>query len=922
MKPDAGYQLASGSASGSRRGRPRTTPPRSRRCARRSRAATSTRSISSSTSSAPLRGRSGRRSRLRSRRCGRCIRGRSPATAGRSSPPRRSSSSPAAATGSWTMPIKGTRPTGEDIDDVEGRRRARDDRRPRAQRPLARLRRRVDSLARADGAARARRRHASRLDRRGPPARRRRPCRDPARDLPRRLDHGRAEDRRRSTTSPASSRSAAARRWARSGPCTPNGDFELALTIRTFAVADGRIHLWVGGGIVWDSEPEAEIEESWVKARPLLAAVGGNGARVDAARGRRRRAAGLVDPEAPVFRADDEALLRGSAAFETLRSLRRPCRSCSSRHIDRLPLLDRRARPAAADGAEELVALVVGAAPPDHVLRLYRTEQLLVATAAALPPGLEELRAPRPRAAARSTSARPPPLLAGVKTTSYGEAFAARRAAERQGADEALLVAGRARARGGDGQRLVAPRRRAVHAGDAAPASCPASRGSSCSSSRPSTAGAFPLADLLAADEAFTTSSIREVMPVVALDGKPVGDGRPGPAAARLQAALRLRSTAVSEPVRLGGMALANGVLVHGPKAWACAVRTDDGELKVVARRKRFRASTVENPLLRGPARLAEAFALLPQVKRALPEARLPFERPRVLAAMARQRGRRSRRSSARGCSPLVRELLASVLSLAPGRAGAARRRARRVSRRRAHLDRHLRARSVAPEGARALRLASASARCCSRPPPANLVSEQVPARYRPAARVGRLGRRGRGVGRDLRLDDAQPGSSARPRACEAGPRAPAPARHARAERRAARGRRRRAAGVPGARAVITTRKRLDPSVFDLPVEKMRAGWYTDAYFNHTREALRYGRPQAARPDAGLPEAARLPRRDGRGARDPQAVRRRLGRAHRARALRRRPDRAVRDGPDDRGRLHDVRASRDGSTSGRSRGGR
>ena len=59
------------------------------------------------------------------------------------------------------------------------------------------------------------------------------------------------------------------------GTIHANGDFELALTIRTFAVADGRIHLWVGGGIVWDSEPEAEIEESWVKARPLLAAVSG-----------------------------------------------------------------------------------------------------------------------------------------------------------------------------------------------------------------------------------------------------------------------------------------------------------------------------------------------------------------------------------------------------------------------------------------------------------------------------------------------------------------------------------------------------------------------------------------------------------------------------------------------------------------------
>ena len=57
------------------------------------------------------------------------------------------------------------------------------------------------------------------------------------------------------------------------GTIHPNGDLELALTIRTFAVADGRIHLWVGGGIVWDSDPEREIEESWVKARPLLHAL-------------------------------------------------------------------------------------------------------------------------------------------------------------------------------------------------------------------------------------------------------------------------------------------------------------------------------------------------------------------------------------------------------------------------------------------------------------------------------------------------------------------------------------------------------------------------------------------------------------------------------------------------------------------------
>lgn len=53
-----------------------------------------------------------------------------------------------------------------------------------------------------------------------------------------------------------------------------NGDLDLALTIRTFAIAEGRIHLWVGGGVVWDSNPQAEIDESWTKADPLLRAIG------------------------------------------------------------------------------------------------------------------------------------------------------------------------------------------------------------------------------------------------------------------------------------------------------------------------------------------------------------------------------------------------------------------------------------------------------------------------------------------------------------------------------------------------------------------------------------------------------------------------------------------------------------------------
>ena len=163
------------------------------------------------------------------------------------------------------------------------------------------------------------------------------------------------------------------------GTIDANGDFDLALTIRTFAVADGRIHLWVGGGIVWDSDPEAEIEESWVKARPLLAAVGGLVPGMTllavAVAGR-----GLVDPDEPVFAADDEALLRGGAAFETRPCLRRPARFCSTATSIGSPIRPRRSRCRRADGAGELVELVRrgGAAGPRAAL--YRTERALVAT--------------------------------------------------------------------------------------------------------------------------------------------------------------------------------------------------------------------------------------------------------------------------------------------------------------------------------------------------------------------------------------------------------------------------------------------------------------------------------------------------------------------------------------------------------------
>jgi len=120
------------------------------------------------------------------------------------------------------------------------------------------------------------------------------------------------------------------------------------------------------------------------------------------------------------------------------------------------------------------------------------------------------------------------------------------------------------------------------------------------------------------------------------------------------------------EKVRLGGMALPNGVLVHGPTSWACAIRHPDGRLEVASARKRFRAARVTSPLLRGPARLAEAMAVLPQVKRKLPAAQLPMQNPRVLASMfGAAVAVKGIRESGR-LRPAAQELISGLLSLAP----------------------------------------------------------------------------------------------------------------------------------------------------------------------------------------------------------------------------------------------------------------
>ncbi|MFN8161926.1 MAG: DUF1385 domain-containing protein [Solirubrobacterales bacterium] len=91
-----------------------------------------------------------------------------------------------------------------------------------------------------------------------------------------------------------------------------------------------------------------------------------------------------------------------------------------------------------------------------------------------------------------------------------------------------------------------------------------------------------------------------------------------------------------SAKLRLGGMALRNGLLIHGPTHWAAAVRDRGGEIRVASEPKPSLAPGLASrvPGIRGPLKLAEAMAVVPLARRRLPEARLPFEDWRVIAAI------------------------------------------------------------------------------------------------------------------------------------------------------------------------------------------------------------------------------------------------------------------------------------------------
>jgi 4-amino-4-deoxychorismate lyase len=267
--------------------------------------------------------------------------------------------------------------------------------------------------------------------------------------------------------------------------------------------------------------------------------------------------AGLAGGDRPALDPLDLALHRGEAVFETVRVYRgRPFRLGA--HLQRLAASASALDLALPDGLDDLAARAVAAAGErDAVLRLVCTRGQEEAPAPAafaicteLPAGWEQERRRGLRLVLLTLACDPlvraasPWLLPGVKTTSYAVNMAAQRAARASGADDAVFV-------GLGGELLEAPTASlwwrsgdtlytpslelGILAGITRAALLELAPGLGLRVLE----GVFTAEDLLAADEAFLSSSTREVMPVVEVDEAPVGDGAPGAVAGELLAGLR-----------------------------------------------------------------------------------------------------------------------------------------------------------------------------------------------------------------------------------------------------------------------------------------------------------------------------------------------------------------------------------------------
>ena len=267
---------------------------------------------------------------------------------------------------------------------------------------------------------------------------------------------------------------------------------------------------------------------------------------------------GVVDPETPVIHADDPGLLRGMAAFETLRVYGgEPF--AMEQHLARLALSAERMGLELAPAAE-LAALareaVAAAGVGDSTLRFVVTGgpvgygPVAMVLIGAIPPDLEAARAAGIDVITLQLGTAPaarrhaPWLLDGVKSTSYAVNMAARDEALRRGADDAVFLAADETVLEGPttnvwwrrGQRLFTP---ALDLGILAGVTRAWVIRLAGDAGFEVADGWYPREEMASAEEVFTSSSVRELMPVVRLDGALVGEGRPGAAAVALQAALR-----------------------------------------------------------------------------------------------------------------------------------------------------------------------------------------------------------------------------------------------------------------------------------------------------------------------------------------------------------------------------------------------
>jgi len=261
---------------------------------------------------------------------------------------------------------------------------------------------------------------------------------------------------------------------------------------------------------------------------------------------------GVVDPDAPAVFADDEGFLRGRAAFETTRVYAGVPFKLEE-HLDRFANSAARLNLPAVDRAlfHGLTAQALAAAGrPDCFVRLYLTpgregsgKPVSLVLVESLPPDLDETRARGIRVISLPLN-QDPSLLGGVKSTSYALNMVAVDEAKRRGSDDALFLGPEGAVLEGPttnvwwrrGGTLYTP---ALELGILQGVTRGTLMGLAVDLGYEVEVGVYPLDALAGAEEAFTSSAVREVMPIVAVDDAPVGDGRPGRAARELQEGLR-----------------------------------------------------------------------------------------------------------------------------------------------------------------------------------------------------------------------------------------------------------------------------------------------------------------------------------------------------------------------------------------------